>query len=114
MDHLMFLSFLLQTAIDPAHSAKLIGAGLAIGLGAIGPGIGLGIGTWGATQAIGRNPDAEGPIPHSHDPRPGLRRSVRYLRTRCGSRYRLRRLVTSDASYPSHDCHVRGVYRYSL
>ncbi len=63
---LHFLDFLLQTATqganDPFHSAKLIGAGLAIGLGAIGPGIGLGIGTWGATQAIGRNPDAEGPI----------------------------------------------------
>jgi F-type H+-transporting ATPase subunit c len=41
---------------------KLLAAGLAIGLGGIGPGIGLGIGTWGATQAIGRNPDAEGPI----------------------------------------------------
>ncbi len=45
-----------------SHALKLIAAGLAIGLGAIGPGIGLGIGTWGATQAIGRNPDAEGPI----------------------------------------------------
>ncbi len=44
------------------ESARLIAAGLAMGLGAIGPGIGLGIGTWGATQAIGRNPDAEGPI----------------------------------------------------
>jgi len=61
VDHLQ-LAFLAQTAIDPAHSAKLIGAGLAIGLGAIGPGIGLGIGTWGATQAIGRNPDAAGDI----------------------------------------------------
>jgi F-type H+-transporting ATPase subunit c len=48
-------------AISP-EAARLIAAGLAIGLGAIGPGIGLGIGTWGATQAIGRNPDAEGPI----------------------------------------------------
>ena len=44
------------------RSAKLLAAGLAIGLGGIGPGIGLGIGTWGATQAIGRNPDAEGSI----------------------------------------------------
>jgi F-type H+-transporting ATPase subunit c len=43
-------------------AAKLIGAGLAMGLGAIGPGIGLGIGTMGATQAIGRNPEAEGPV----------------------------------------------------
>lgn len=49
------------SSISP-EAARLIAAGLAIGLGAIGPGIGLGIGTWGATQAIGRNPDAEGPI----------------------------------------------------
>ncbi|MDQ3928746.1 MAG: ATP synthase F0 subunit C [Chloroflexota bacterium] len=41
---------------------KLIAAGLAIGLGALGPGIGLGIGTFGAVQAISRNPDAEGSI----------------------------------------------------
>ena len=55
--------FLLQAAAnDPVRSARLIGAGLAMGLGAIGPGIGLGIGTWGAVQAIGRNPDAEGPV----------------------------------------------------
>lgn len=47
---------------NTVRSGKLLAAGLAIGLGAIGPGIGLGIGTWGATQAIGRNPDAEGPI----------------------------------------------------
>ena len=44
------------------NSGKLLAAGLAIGLGGLGPGLGLGIGTWGATQAIGRNPDAEGPI----------------------------------------------------
>lgn len=63
MNHL--LSVLAQAAADNAdtvHAMKLIAAGLAMGLGAIGPGIGLGIGTWGATQAIGRNPDAEGPI----------------------------------------------------
>lgn len=41
---------------------KLIAAGLAMGLGGIGPGIGLGLGTLGATQAIGRNPDAQGGI----------------------------------------------------
>src|SRR5437879_1851995 len=61
VDHIL-LSFLAQATNDPAHSAKLIGAGLAMGLGAIGPGIGLGIGTYGATQAIGRNPEAEGPV----------------------------------------------------
>jgi F-type H+-transporting ATPase subunit c len=33
-----------------------------MGLGAIGPGIGIGILASGALQAIGRNPDARGPI----------------------------------------------------
>jgi len=59
------LDFLAQTATNGGIApipARMIAAGLAMGLGAIGPGIGLGIGTWGATQAIGRNPDAEGPI----------------------------------------------------
>ena len=41
---------------------KLIAAGLAMGLGAIGPGIGIGVLASGALQAIGRNPDARGPI----------------------------------------------------
>ncbi len=41
---------------------RLIAAGLAMGLGAIGPGIGIGILAAGALQAIGRNPDARGPI----------------------------------------------------
>ena len=41
---------------------KYIGAGLAIGLGAIGPGIGIGILGYGAMQALGRNPEARGPI----------------------------------------------------
>jgi F-type H+-transporting ATPase subunit c len=43
-------------------AARLLAAGLAIGLGGLGPGLGIGIGVWGATQAIGRNPDAEGPV----------------------------------------------------
>jgi F-type H+-transporting ATPase subunit c len=43
--------------MDPA-TMKLLAAGLAIGLGALGPGIGIGILAWGALQAIGRNPDA--------------------------------------------------------
>jgi F-type H+-transporting ATPase subunit c len=45
-----------------AEALKLLGAGLAMGLGAIGPGIGLGILLMGALQAIGRNPGAQGPI----------------------------------------------------
>ncbi len=43
-------------------SARMIGAALAIGAGALGPGIGIGILAAGALQAIGRNPDARGPI----------------------------------------------------
>lgn len=42
--------------------AKNIGAGLAIGLGAIGPGIGIGILGNGAMNALGRNPEARGAI----------------------------------------------------
>jgi len=44
------------------ESAKMIGAGLAIGLGAIGPGIGEGIAASKALEAIGRNPEASGKI----------------------------------------------------
>lgn len=39
-----------------------IGAGLAIGLGAFGPGIGIGLLAAKAMEALGRNPDAAGPI----------------------------------------------------
>ena len=39
-----------------------IGAGLAIGLGAIGPGIGIGLLGSKSMEAIGRNPEAAGPI----------------------------------------------------
>ena len=41
---------------------KMLAAGLAMGLGAIGPGIGIGILGYGAMQALGRNPEARGPI----------------------------------------------------
>jgi F-type H+-transporting ATPase subunit c len=41
---------------------KFIGAGIAIGLGVIGPGIGIGILGAGAMGAIGRNPEAAGAI----------------------------------------------------
>jgi F-type H+-transporting ATPase subunit c len=47
--------------MDP-NSARLLAAGLAIGLGALGPGIGIGILAYGAMQALGRNPEAKGPI----------------------------------------------------
>jgi F-type H+-transporting ATPase subunit c len=41
---------------------RLLAAGLAMGLGAIGPGIGLGILGMGAVQAVSRNPEARGQI----------------------------------------------------
>ncbi|MFZ3031601.1 MAG: ATP synthase F0 subunit C [Candidatus Moraniibacteriota bacterium] len=44
------------------ESAKLIGAALAMGLGAIGPGIGLGILASKALEAIGRNPEAQSKV----------------------------------------------------
>ncbi|MBI4785858.1 MAG: ATP synthase F0 subunit C [Chloroflexi bacterium] len=44
------------------NSARLLAAGLAIGLGAIGPGIGIGLLVNGALQSIGRNPEAAGQV----------------------------------------------------
>jgi F-type H+-transporting ATPase subunit c len=44
------------------EAAQYIGAGLAIGLGVVGPGIGIGILGSGAMSAIGRNPEAAGQI----------------------------------------------------
>ncbi len=51
-----------QTAGATKDANRVIGAGLAMGLGGIGPGIGIGIAVNGALQAIGRNPEAEGSI----------------------------------------------------
>jgi len=45
-----------------AELIKLLAAGLCMGLGAIGPGIGIGILGLGAMNALGRNPEARGPI----------------------------------------------------
>jgi len=42
--------------------AAMIGAGLAIGLGAIGAGAGIGSATNGACQAVGRNPGVQGKV----------------------------------------------------
>ena len=44
------------------NSIQQLAAGLAIGLGALGPGIGIGLLVNGAMQAIGRNPEASGQI----------------------------------------------------
>ncbi|MBI2863035.1 MAG: ATP synthase F0 subunit C [Chloroflexi bacterium] len=40
------------------EAMKLLAAGLAIGLGAIGPGIGIGLLAGKALEAMGRNPEA--------------------------------------------------------
>lgn len=45
-----------------SFDARLLAAGLAIGLGAIGPGIGVGMLVAAALNAIGRNPEASGNI----------------------------------------------------
>ena len=44
------------------EAIKLLAAGLAIGLGALGPGIGIGLLVLGAMNALGRNPEARGSI----------------------------------------------------
>lgn len=45
-----------------AETMKLLAAAIAIGLGSFGPGIGIGLLGWGAMNALGRNPEARGPI----------------------------------------------------
>lgn len=44
------------------EAAKFLAIGLVIGLGMIGPGIGIGIIGGKATEALGRNPEAESAI----------------------------------------------------
>ncbi|HBG81464.1 TPA: ATP synthase F0 subunit C [candidate division CPR2 bacterium] len=44
------------------EAVKLLAAGIAIGLGALGPGIGLGLLAKGGLEAIGRNPEASDKI----------------------------------------------------
>ncbi len=44
------------------EAAKLLGMGIAIGFGMIGPGIGLGLIFSRAIEAVGRNPEASGKI----------------------------------------------------
>ena len=45
-----------------AESMKLLAAAIAIGLGSLGPGVGIGVLGAAAMNAIGRNPEARGPI----------------------------------------------------
>ena len=44
------------------EAMKMLAAGLCMGLGALGPGLGIGILGYGAMQALGRNPEARGPV----------------------------------------------------
>jgi F-type H+-transporting ATPase subunit c len=45
-----------------AEAVKLLAIGLVAGLGFLGPGLGLGLIGLGAMTALGRNPEARGPI----------------------------------------------------
>jgi len=45
-----------------AEAARFIAIGLAAGIGAIGPALGIGWIGKGAMEALGRNPEARGPI----------------------------------------------------
>ncbi len=55
-------SVLAQGAALEADTMKLLAAAVAMGLGAVGPGVGIGILGAAAMNAIGRNPEARGPI----------------------------------------------------
>lgn len=43
-------------------AAKLLGAGLAVGLGVLGPGLAIGLIAGKALEAIGRNPETSGKV----------------------------------------------------
>ena len=45
-----------------AEALRVLAAGLAIGLGALGPGLGIGILGYGAMIGLARNPEAKGAI----------------------------------------------------
>jgi len=45
-------------SLPDLDSAKVAGAGFAIGVGALGPALGIGLAVRGAMEAIGRNPEA--------------------------------------------------------
>ncbi len=55
------LDLLFLLALD-APGAKAIGAGIAMGLGALGPAIGIGMLVGRAMEALGRNPEARAAI----------------------------------------------------
>jgi len=51
-----------ETVSSSTEAAKLIGAAIAMGFGAIGPGIGIGLVAGKGLEAIGRNPEASSKI----------------------------------------------------
>jgi ATP synthase F0 subunit c len=58
-----YLLFNFKNIMNPIIcAASVIGAGLAIGLGAIGPGIGQGTASGKAIEGLARQPEAEGKI----------------------------------------------------
>jgi F-type H+-transporting ATPase subunit c len=63
MDILSLLHFLpFLDSFNNPDVGKAVGAGLAMGLGAIGPAIGIGMLVGRAMEALGRNPEARGAI----------------------------------------------------
>jgi len=44
------------------EAVKMLAIGLTVGLGMLGPGLGIGLIGYSAMQALGRNPEARGPI----------------------------------------------------
>ena len=44
------------------EAIKMLAIGLTVGLGMLGPGLGIGLIGYSAMQALGRNPEARGPI----------------------------------------------------
>jgi F-type H+-transporting ATPase subunit c len=61
-----FLTALMSILLDTTHISddgmKSIGAGFAIGMGAIGPALGIGLLVSKAMESLGRNPEARGAI----------------------------------------------------
>ena len=55
-----------QAVAQMSGSLSVIGAGLAFGLGAIGPGIGIGIVAGKAVEAMARQPEMAGRLPAKH------------------------------------------------
>jgi F-type H+-transporting ATPase subunit c len=62
MEILSFLAYLPFLDAIGTDAGKALGAGLAMGLGAVGPAIGIGMLVGKAMEALGRNPEARAAI----------------------------------------------------